>query len=277
MKLTIVSPTYNEADNLEPFVKELATVLQGSDYEIVIVDDDSPDLTWKRAEELGQGHPQVRSLRRIRNRGLSSAVIEGFSVASGEMIACMDADLQHDPSILPLMVRELEKGADFAVGSRYVNGGGTGEWSWYRCFSSWTATQLARLLLHVSLKDPMSGFFLMRRSDFSKVLDRLDARGFKILLEIVSRLQPERIAEVPYTFRARQIGHSKLSGLVIWQYLLQLWKLSRQTSSVEKTLEITRPSVRAQETPAFDDETVKNMEGYRPRRGDEFGHDQKCA
>jgi dolichol-phosphate mannosyltransferase len=234
MRLSIVSPTYNEADNLEPLVKELATVLAGSDYEIVVVDDDSPDLTWRRAEELGRYFPQVRSLRRTRNRGLSSAVIEGFNEARGEMVACMDADLQHDPSILPLMVQELEEGADFAVGSRYVEGGGTGEWSWCRCLSSWTATMLAHMLLHVNLKDPMSGFFLMRRSDFMKVRNRLDAQGFKIFLEIVARLHPRRIAEVPYTFRTRRFGKSKLSRLVVMQYLQQLWRLSRHAASVEK-------------------------------------------
>ena len=243
MRLSIISPTYNEADNLEPLVKELATVLAGAEYEIVVVDDDSPDLTWKRAEELGRCFPQVRSLRRTRNRGLSSAVIEGFNVARGEMVACMDADLQHDPLILPRMLQELDQGADLAVGSRYVEGGGTGEWRWYRWLSSWTATKLARILLHVNLKDPMSGFFMMRRSDFLEVRDRLDAQGFKILLDIVAHLQPKRIVEVPYTFRNRQVGKSKLSGLVVLQYLQQLWKLSRRAPVGKKTAEIEGPSV----------------------------------
>jgi dolichol-phosphate mannosyltransferase len=242
MRLSIVSPTYNEADNLEPLVKELATALAGSDYEIVVVDDDSPDLTWRRAEELGRCFPQVRSLRRTQNRGLSSAVIEGFNVARGEMVACMDADLQHDPVILPWMLQELDRGADLVVGSRYVEGGGTGEWSWQRWISSWAATKLAHILLHVNLKDPMSGFFLMRRSDFLKVRDRLDAQGFKILLEIVARLQPKRIVEVPYTFRTRRVGKSKLSRTVVLQYLQQLWKLSRHAAFGEKTQQTGGPS-----------------------------------
>ncbi|HEV2732350.1 MAG TPA: polyprenol monophosphomannose synthase [Terriglobales bacterium] len=234
MRLSIVSPTYNEANNLEPLVKELTTVLTDSTYEVVIVDDDSPDLTWKKAEELGQRFPLVRSLRRTKTRGLSSAVIEGFNVAQGDMVACMDADLQHDPVILPSMIQALDQGADLAVGSRYVEGGGTGEWSWSRWISSWTATKLAHILLHVELKDPMSGFFLMRRTDFLRVRDRLDAKGFKILLEIVARLQPERIVEVPYTFRNRRIGKSKLSSTVILQYLQQLWKLSRHAPPARK-------------------------------------------
>jgi dolichol-phosphate mannosyltransferase len=242
MRLSIVSPTYNEADNLEPLVQEIATALAGSDYEIVVVDDDSPDLTWKRAEELGRCFPQVRSLRRTQNRGLSSAVIEGFNVARGEMVACIDADLQHDPVILPSMLHELDQGADLVVGSRYMEGGGIGEWSWQRWISSWVATKLARVLLHVNLKDPMSGFFLMRRSDFLKVRDRLDAQGFKILLEIVARLQPKRIVEVPYTFRNRRVGKSKLSRTVVLQYLQQLWKLSRHAAFREKTQKTEGPS-----------------------------------
>ena len=277
MRLSVVSPTYNEADNLEPFVRELAAVLEGSDYEIVVVDDDSPDLTWKRAEELGRAFPQVRSLRRTRDRGLSSAVIDGFNAASGEIVACIDADLQHDPCILPRMVQELEKGAAFAVGSRYVEGGGTGEWSWRRWFSSWMATKLARVILHVNLKDPMSGFFLVRHSDFNKVRDRLDAKGFKILLEIIACLQPETIAEVPYTFRSRRSGHSKLCGLIVWQYLQQLWRLSRNNTSVKKTKELAWPSVGAQKAPALDDKPFGNMEGDRPKRRDELGHDKRCA
>jgi dolichol-phosphate mannosyltransferase len=241
MRLTIVSPTYNEADNLEPLVQELATVLAGSDYEIVVVDDDSPDLTWKRAEELGRCFPQIRSLRRTQNRGLSSAVIEGFDVARGEIVACMDADLQHDPVILPWMLDEMDQGADLVVGSRYVEGGATGEWSWSRWISSWAATKLARILLHANLRDPMSGFFMMRRSDFLQVRDRLDARGFKILLEIVARLQPKKIVEVPYTFRSRRVGQSKLSSTVILQYLQQLWKLSGHTAVAEENQKIGGP------------------------------------
>ena len=112
VKLSVISPTYNEADNIEEFVKELTTVLKDADYEILFVDDDSPDQTWLRAQELSRHIPQVRSLRRTRDRGLSPAVTEGFAAARGEVVACMDADLQHDPAILPRMLRELEQGAD---------------------------------------------------------------------------------------------------------------------------------------------------------------------
>jgi dolichol-phosphate mannosyltransferase len=243
MKLSIVSPTYNEADNLEPLVKEIATVLAGTDYEVVFVDDDSPDLTWVRAEELRRHFPQVRCLRRTRKHGLSSAVIEGFNLACGEVVGCIDADLQHDPLIVPRMLQELSRGADLVVGSRYVKGGGTEEWSWHRWISSWGATNLARVLLHVKLKDPMSGFFVMRRSDFLSVRDRLDAEGFKILLEIVARLQPQKIVEVPYTFRNRRSGKSKLSALVVLQYLRQLWKLSHHAALVEENKHIKEDMV----------------------------------
>lgn len=148
----------------------------------------------------------------------------------GEIVACIDADLQHDPHILPRMLQAIDEGADLVVGSRYVQGGGTGEWSRLRWLSSWEATMLARILLHVDLKDPMSGFFLLRRSDFMRVRDRLNASGFKILLEIVARQQPKRVVEVPYTFRSRQLGKSKFSGLVAMKYVRQLSNLSRRAA-----------------------------------------------
>jgi dolichol-phosphate mannosyltransferase len=233
MRLSIVSPTYNEADNVEPFVREVEAALSGFDYEIVIVDDDSPDQTWKRAEELKRRFPQICSLRRTQTHGLSSAVIEGFTVARGEVLGCIDADLQHDPAIFPRMLQELDQGADLVIGSRYVEGGSTEAWSWHRWMSSRGATNLARILLHVSLKDPLSGFFLMRRTDFLSVRDLLDAKGFKILLEIVARLKTKRIVEVPYTFRKRSSGKSKLSTLVVLQYMQQLWKLSHHASFIE--------------------------------------------
>ena len=230
MRLSIISPTYNEVDNIEPLTKEIVAVLGDLDYEILFVDDDSPDLTWKRAVEVGKRFPQVGSLRRTGNRDLSSAVIEGFTKARGEIVACIDADLQHDPRILPPMLQAIDEGADLAVGSRYVQGGGTGERSWLRSLSSWEATKLARILLHVDLKDPMSGFFLLRRSDFMRVRDGLNVSGFKILLEIVARQKPKRVVEVPYTFRNRQLGKSKLSGLVVLKYVRQLSNLSRRAA-----------------------------------------------
>ena len=226
MKLTLVSPTYNEAENVPRLVREVDAALAGNDYELLIADDDSPDRTWAVAQELATQNPRVRVLRRTTDRGLSPAVIEGFLSSSSEYVGVIDADLQHDPAILPQMVAALDAGAEIAVGSRYVKGGGTGSWNAVRRFQSWVATKLAQTFLGVELTDPMSGYFILRRSDFNRIRRQLDSKGFKILLEIIARLAPSKLKEVPFTFRTRVAGESKLSSKIIFQYLGQLWKLS---------------------------------------------------
>jgi dolichol-phosphate mannosyltransferase len=227
MKLSIISPTYNEAENVGPLVEEVSRVMDGVDYEILIVDDDSPDLTWMRAEEIGKRNPRVRVLRRVRNRGLGAAVVDGFKYAQGNVVACIDADLQHDPSILPQMLQELEKGSDVVIGSRYTYGGGIGDWSRFRKFASWFATKMAQICLGIKLYDPMSGYFMLRRNDFLAVGENLNVEGFKILLEIMAKLKPKRVTEIPFTFRPRTAGSSKLSSKVAFQFIHQLWHLSR--------------------------------------------------
>ena len=228
MQLSVVSPTYNEAGNVDSLVETLTSVLQGIDYEIVIADDDSPDLTWKRAADIGHRDSRVRVVRRTSNHGLARAVIHGFQEARGEVVACIDADLQHDPSILPAMLREIERGADLVVGSRYAEAGGTDGWSFVRRAQSWIATQLAQAFMGVKLHDPMSGFFMMRKIDFLTLQDRLQPQGFKILLEIIGNSRFESIAEVPYIFGPRKYGKSKLTSGVVFSYLRQLIRLSRR-------------------------------------------------
>ncbi|HVA95953.1 MAG TPA: polyprenol monophosphomannose synthase, partial [Candidatus Dormibacteraeota bacterium] len=225
MKLSVISPTLNEAENVPRLVEQLSLALQDIDYEILIVDDNSPDRTWCVSQELSASNPRVCTLRRMQNPGLSAAVIEGFSAATGDVLACIDADLQHDPSILARMVDEFQKGADVVVGSRHVEGGSTGEWNRWRKLQSWLATRTAQLLLGIRLKDPMSGYFLVSRKNFDAVKQDLNGKGFKILLEILATLQTSKIKEVPYTFRLRSKGESKLSSRVILQYLLQVWRL----------------------------------------------------
>jgi len=226
MKLSVIAPTFNEAENVRPLVDRLERALQGINYEILIVDDDSPDLTWSVAGQLSARDPRVRVLRRNHNPGLGAAVIDGFTAAEGDVVACIDADLQHDPGILPAMLEELDGGAEVVVGSRYVPGGGTRNWNLLRRAGSHLATQMARIFLGVSLDDPMSGYFLMRRRDFCQIRQKLNGRGFKILLEIVGQMRPERMSEVPYVFGPRLAGKSKLSAAVASQYLAQLWRLS---------------------------------------------------
>jgi dolichol-phosphate mannosyltransferase len=236
MKLSVISPTFNEAENVPRLVEQLELALSHIDYEILIVDDNSPDLTWSVAERISLTNPRVRVLRRMCNPGLGSAVIDGFSAAEGEALACIDADLQHDPRILPKMLAELYEGSDAVVGSRYVDGGGTGKWKWRRRFGSWTATKMAQILLGVKLKDPMSGYFLMWRKDFARVQAQLNGNGFKILLEVLAKLQPSVVKEIPYTFSSRKFGESKLSGKIVVQYLRQLWRLSKASRLVSDRL-----------------------------------------
>jgi dolichol-phosphate mannosyltransferase len=228
MKLSVISPTYNEAENVGLLISELEKILESTDYEILISDDDSPDLTWARVEEVGRRNPRVRVLRRTSNRGLGPSVADGFAAATGDAVACIDADLQHDPAILPRMFKELMNGFNLVVATRYMPGGGTTDWGVIRRLGSWGCTKLAQWLLGVELRDPMSGYFMMRRDDFLKIRDRLNVRGFKILLEIAAHMQPCRLGEVPYTFGPRSHGESKLSKKIVFAYLSQLLRLYRE-------------------------------------------------
>lgn len=230
LKLSVITPTYNERNNIGPLISEISRALKGISFEIIIADDNSPDLTWLAASEIAAQDPRVRVIRRTRNRGLAASVIDGFAVACGEVVACIDADLQHDPGALPMMLRRIEAGADVAVGSRYMSGGSTGNWGWPRRAVSRVATRLAQSSLGITLSDPMSGYFMLRRLDFLNVQAELGDRGFKILLEILVRLQPEKIAEVPYTFRTRRSGNSKLTSAIVFDYVAQLRRLSKQAA-----------------------------------------------
>ena len=225
VELSVIAPTYNEAANLEALIAEVGDALRGIEYEILICDDDSPDGTWARAEEIGRRDPRVRVLRRTKDRGLARAVVDGFTHARGKAVACIDADLQHDPAILPKMLQALRDGAQMVVGSRYVAGGGTANWNWRRRFTSWVASRMADFSLGIPLHDPMSGYFLLRREDFLPLRGRLNPDGFKILLEIAAHLPPARVCEVPYTFRCRRAGKSKLSSRVVFAYIFQLFRL----------------------------------------------------
>ena len=225
--LSIVIPTYNEIDNIVPLVTSIDKALGSVDYEVIIVDDDSPDLTWKRVEELSRERPRVRVIRRVGRRGLSSAVLEGFDQALGRNLGVMDADLSHDETILPELLKAVEDGAEMAVGSRRVPGGGATHWPWYRRFTSWGATLMARLALRVKISDPMSGFFVIKRELYDRCRTRLEPTGYKILLEIYCKGRPARVREVPFVFKDRQQGYSKLTSSVMRQYIAMVWRLMK--------------------------------------------------
>jgi dolichol-phosphate mannosyltransferase len=222
--LSVIVPTFNERQNVRPLIDELSRVLVGIEWEAIIVDDDSPDGTASEVRQLACEKSRVRCIQRIGRRGLSSACIEGMLASSAPYIAVMDGDLQHDPAILPEMLVRLEHtDAELVVGSRYVGGGGVGDWHALRRFISVFATRVGRAVVPEGLRDPMSGFFALRRSLLDEVVRDLSGLGFKILLDIVaSARHPVAFQEVPFVFRSRTAGTSKLDSLVAWEYAMLL-------------------------------------------------------
>ena len=221
-QLAIIVPTLNESANVPELVRRLHTVLRGIEWEVVFVDDDSRDGTADVARRIAQADPRVRCLQRIGRRGLSSACIEGILATSAPVVAVMDADLQHDETLLPKMFSALaEADLDIVVASRYVAGGSIGEWDDTRAAISGFATRLSRLIVKSDLADPMSGFFMVRREAFTAAMRNLSAQGFKILLDLfASSPRPLRFRELPFRFRQRQFGESKLDAMVAWEYLM---------------------------------------------------------
>jgi dolichol-phosphate mannosyltransferase len=223
-ELTVVVPSFNEIDNVEPLIERLRDALDGIAWEVIYVDDDSSDGTAAKVRELSQTDPRVRCIQRIGRRGLSTAVIEGMLASSAPYLAVIDADLQHDEKLLPSMLATLKSdGLDIVVGSRYVARGAIGDWDKRRSVMSRIATRLARLVVSAEIADPLSGFFMLHRSAFERTARRLSGSGFKILLDLfASAPTPYRFAELPYVFGERIHGESKLDSLVIWEYLMLL-------------------------------------------------------
>lgn len=221
VELTVVVPTFNEAENVGPLIERLRTALAGVRWEAVFVDDDSRDGTVAAVIAAGRADPRVRLIRRVGRRGLSSAVIEGCLSSTAPYVAVIDADMQHDEALLPRMLREMRAGScDVVVGSRYAPGGGVASWIESRMNMSRLATRLARVVLRTPISDPMSGFFMITGDALEGVVRRLSGQGFKILLDIVvSAPKPLRIRELPYQFRARQFGESKLDPLIAVEFV----------------------------------------------------------
>ncbi len=224
IELSVVVPTFNERDNIRELVARLEQALTGVAWEVIFVDDDSPDGTPAEVLALAREDRRVRLLHRIGRRGLSSACIEGMLSSCAPHLAIMDADLQHDETILPQMLEALrERDLDVVIGSRYVPGGSVGTWQGSRHAASVFATKLSALVLRADLKDPMSGFFMLRRELLLEVAHNLSGIGFKILVDIFATARrPLRFAELPYTFRTRQAGESKLDSVAAWQYIMLL-------------------------------------------------------
>jgi len=224
MNITLVIPTFNEAGNIPILVAKIFEIFKDNSLDgyVLVVDDDSPDQTWKVAEDLRDTYPRLQVLRRQDKRGLSSAVIDGFAMADTDIIGVIDADLSHPPEKIPELVTTIINGeADFTLGSRYIDHGGIENWPLKRQISSKIAT-LAVMGL-TSVKDPMSGYFFLRRDLIKNV--ELSPKGFKIGLEILVRSKCKKVKEVPIVFRDREYGESKLSSNVIVDYLIHVSKL----------------------------------------------------
>lgn len=218
--LSIISPSFNEKKNIRSFVDSVSSALSGLEWEMIIVDDDSPDGTYQEILEVSRINPRVRGLRRVGRRGLSSAVIEGILASNAPIVAVMDADMQHDEAALTEMLERIEGGADLVVGTRYAGSGGVGSWSEGRLRMSRLATRLSSILVGSRTSDPMSGFFMARRSIVNNCVYDLSQQGYKILLDIISSApQSIKIEEVPYVFRNRQEGESKLTAMVLAEFL----------------------------------------------------------
>jgi dolichol-phosphate mannosyltransferase len=216
--ISIIVPTLNEAKSIAVLAQEIAVALRREDYELIVVDDDSPDLTWEIAGGLRE-RCRVKVLRRVGKTGLASAVVDGFKAARGDIIGVMDADLSHPPAALPALLAAIRQGgADLAIASRLVPGGGTEGWPRTRKLTSRIATLLARPLTRV--RDPLSGCFFFRREVIAGVA--LKPRGYKIGLEILVKGNARSIVEVPIIFRDRTVGMSKLSMKQNLEYLVQL-------------------------------------------------------
>ena len=235
LKFSLVLPTYKEAGNIQDIVKILTDLLDQSiagDYELIVVDDNSPDHTWKLALELTSDYPQLKVMRRTEEKGLSTAVIRGWQVARGNILGVIDADLQHPPEVLQQLLGEMDKGADLAVASRHVEGGGVSEWSIIRRFLSRGAQMLGLIILPEvigRLSDPMSGYFMVRRTAIAG--KPLRPVGYKILIEVTARGKIRWLGEAGYVFRERQAGESKVTWKQYIEYLQHLVRLRLSLSA----------------------------------------------
>jgi dolichol-phosphate mannosyltransferase len=229
MLLSLVIPTYNESNNIQQIVKQLSQILDAvipEAYELIVVDDNSPDGTWEIAAALKSEYPQLQVMRRVKERGLSTAVIRGWQVAQGEILGVIDADLQHPPEVLLKLWAEIKRGADLAVASRHVEEGGVSEWSIIRRFLSRGAQTIGLILLPGvvgRVSDPMSGYFLVRRRCLiGRIMSPL---GYKILIEVLAKGKVPWIGEVGYVFQERQEGESKVTWKQYVDYLRHLLRL----------------------------------------------------
>jgi dolichol-phosphate mannosyltransferase len=234
--LSLIAPTYNERENIPILVERVHKALDGFEYELIVVDDNSPDGTAELAESLSHKYP-VSVICRKNEKGLASAVLAGFNCAKGEVLGVIDADLQHPPEKIPELLQAIQGGADIAVASRYIPGGGIKGWTAKRKIMSSGATMMARTFLPSirKVKDPMSGFFLVRR----RVIEGVELKpiGYKILLETLAKGKSSEVTEIPYTFEQRALGESNLSLREQLNYLEHIFILARREREIRRFLQ----------------------------------------
>jgi dolichol-phosphate mannosyltransferase len=229
LAFSLVVPTRNESHNLVELIEQLKPAIAsevGDSYEIIVVDDNSPDGTWQVAADIAREDAHVIALRRREERGLATAVVRGWQAARGDLLGVIDADLQHPPAVIAPLLAAMRKGADLAAASREAEGGGTSDWSFLRLLISRGSRALGKMLLPGVLglvSDPMTGFFVVRRTAIQDVV--LAPCGYKILVELLVRSQFKNIAEVGYVFRSRQRDESKASVMVFVDYVQHLLRL----------------------------------------------------
>jgi len=227
--LSLVIPTYKEAANIANLIGQLDNLLNRTipnQYELIVVDDDSPDSTWKIAESLTKEYPQLRVIRRTTERGLASAVIRGWQQANGEVLGVIDGDLQHPPEVTVQMLEAIKQGSDLVVASRHVAKGGVSEWNLVRRFLSRSAQLLGLMILPEVLSrvsDPLSGYFMISRKAIADV--SLNPIGYKILIEVLARGDIRQVSEVGYVFQERFEGESKVTWKQYVEYLQHLLRL----------------------------------------------------
>lgn len=225
-RISIVIPTYNERDNIQQTLSDVTAILVGKDYEIIVVDDDSPDGTWELVERLSTTMRSVRLVHRTAvEHDLVRSIMECLCAARGAILGTMDADGSHQSQAIPALLKAIENGCDLAVGSRYVAGGSIVAWPAHRLLLSKAATKAVRLLLQIELRDPLSGFYFVRREIYERAAETATARGFKLLLELCVRGQPRCLAEIPIMFHNRARGVSKMSATVIFHSFVAMMRL----------------------------------------------------
>ena len=226
-KVSVLIPTYNEADNIGGLLTELAQSLKGFDHEIIVIDDNSPDGTGGIVAQYQKQDHRVKLVSRPGKMGLGSAVVEGFLRSEGELIVMMDADFSHRPSELPRLLEAAQK-ADIVIGSRYIPGGQILGWTFARHLASRVAILIARALLGLRLHDLTSGFAVFRRPVLTALQGKLQPRGFKLLLEILAQSPRALVVEVPVTFADRKLGSSKFGSNEVLDFLRLCWRLRQE-------------------------------------------------